>query len=126
MNKTLTHTRFSIRARLRSFIFAWHGITRFFKEEHNARVHLLATVVVGCLSYLLSITVFELLIIIIVTSGVWVAEIFNTVIEKIMDHISPQQHPRVRYIKDLSAAAVLITSITAVIAAAFIFIPKIL
>jgi diacylglycerol kinase len=68
----------------------------------------------------------EWLTVIIVTAMVWAAEIFNTVVEKIMDHITPEQHPGVKVIKDLSAAAVLVTAIAALIAGLIIFIPKII
>jgi diacylglycerol kinase (ATP) len=61
---------------------------------------------------------------VIVIGLVWVAEIFNTAIEKIMDLISPSYHPEVKLIKDLAAAAVLTTAFIAVIAGAIIFIPK--
>ncbi len=37
---------------------------------------------------------------------VWAAELFNTGIEKIMDFISKKQHPNIKFIKDISAAAV--------------------
>jgi diacylglycerol kinase (ATP) len=42
-----------------------------------------------------------------------------------MDLISPGYHPKVKLVKDLSAAAVLIAAIISVITGAFIFIPKI-
>jgi len=41
-----------------------------------------------------------------------------------MDHLSPEQHPRVKYIKDLAAAAVLVAAAVALITGAIIFIPK--
>ena len=116
---------FSIRSRFRSFSYALNGIARFFKEEHNARIHLVATVCVGFMSYHVRLRGVELLLIIGVTGAVWVAEIFNTVVERIMDHLSPSYHTDVKYIKDLSAGAVLCTSIVAIIAGSIIFIPKI-
>ncbi|RZK46376.1 MAG: diacylglycerol kinase family protein [Pedobacter sp.] len=54
----------------------------------------------------------------------WVAEIFNTCIERIMDHTSPERHPDVKFIKDLASGGVLIAAITAVIVGLIIFIPK--
>ncbi|HET6995741.1 MAG TPA: diacylglycerol kinase family protein, partial [Chitinophagaceae bacterium] len=66
----------------------------------------------------------EMILLVIVTGFVWVAEIFNTAIEKAMDLISPGYHPKVKLIKDLSAAAVLIAAVISVITGALIFIPK--
>jgi diacylglycerol kinase (ATP) len=55
---------------------------------------------------------------------VWVAEIFNTVIEQVMDFISPTYHPQVAFIKDLAAGAVLISAVIAAITGLIVFIPK--
>ncbi len=116
---------FSVRQRLRSFRFAFAGLSTFFFAEHNARVHTVATAAVIIAGFLFSINNTEWLTVIIVTAMVWAAELFNTSIEKIMDHISPGYHRQVKIIKDLSAAAVLVTAIAALIAGLIIFIPKI-
>ena len=55
---------------------------------------------------------------------VWMAELFNTAIEKTMDFISKEAHPQIKLVKDLAAAAVLIAAIAAVLVGALIFIPK--
>jgi diacylglycerol kinase (ATP) len=39
---------------------------------------------------------------------VWVTEMINTCIEKIMDFISLENHPQIQFIKDVAAGAVLI------------------
>jgi diacylglycerol kinase len=54
---------------------------------------------------------------------VWITEMLNTVVEKIMDHLSPECHPRVKWIKDVAAGAVLISALVAAITGAVIFIP---
>jgi diacylglycerol kinase (ATP) len=117
--------QFSFRARANSFRYAWEGIYRFFAQEHNTWIHLTATIAVFVAAWLLGVSHIEMILLIIVTGFVWVAEIFNTAIEKTMDLISPGYHPKVKLVKDLSAAAVLIAAIISVITGAFIFIPKI-
>ena len=57
---------------------------------------------------------------------VWMAELFNSAIEKAMDFISTEKHPQIKLVKDLAAAAVLITALAAVIVGGIIFIPKFL
>lgn len=116
---------FSFRRRAVSFRFAWIGARRFFRDEHNARIHLTASTVVAVASWVLGVSARELIVLVIVTGFVWAAEIFNTAIENIMDFIAPAYHPRVKLIKDLSAAAVLVAAATALATALFIFIPKI-
>jgi diacylglycerol kinase (ATP) len=115
---------FSIRARANSFRFAWEGIYKFFSREHNARLHLVATITVFIAAWRFHISRNEIISLIIVIGFVWVAEIFNTAIEKIMDFISPQHHPEVKFIKDLAAGAVLIAALTALLTGGLIFIPK--
>jgi diacylglycerol kinase len=115
---------FSFRERANSFRFAWNGIYKFFVQEHNARIHLAATIIVFIATGYFRISRSEMILLIIVTGFVWTAEIFNTAIEKIMDFISPEYHPEVKCIKDLAAAAVLVAAFIALVTGAFIFIPK--
>jgi len=119
-----TYGSFSFKARLCSFRYAVSGLMRFFFEEHNAIVHLLATIVVGALVIFFRINGAELLALVIVTGGVWVAELLNTAIEQVMNMVSPEWHPKVKYIKDLAAAAVLVAAITALLVGGLIFIPR--
>ena len=115
---------FSFRKRARSFRFAFNGVKEFFRQEHNARIHLAATVAVFIAAWWLRLSGTEIILLIIVIGFVWSAEIFNTAIERIMDFISPEHQPEVKLIKDLAAAAVFIAALIAFIAGAIIFIPK--
>jgi len=115
---------FSIRGRIRSFRFAWEGIASFFLAEHNAWLHFMATVAVFTLSALVGVTKNELLALVFAIGFVWVSEMFNTCIERIMDFVSEQRHPDIKFIKDLASGAVLVAAITAVAIGGIIFIPK--
>jgi diacylglycerol kinase (ATP) len=117
---------FSIRSRLKSFRFAMDGIAAFFKREHNAWLHFLATIAVFTLAALVGVDKNELLALVFAIGFVWVAEIFNTCIERIMDFISDQRHAEIKFIKDLAAGAVLIAALTALVVGAVVFIPKFL
>jgi diacylglycerol kinase (ATP) len=122
--RTKTNKPFSLSKRLQSFKYAFTGIVFFFKQEHNARIHLLATITVIVLSVILSVSKPEVVALILSVGFVWASEIFNTAIEKIMDFISPEKNDKVKLIKDLSAAAVLIAAITALATGCIVFIPK--
>jgi diacylglycerol kinase (ATP) len=115
---------FSIPARARSFRYAVEGMIAFFRSEHNALLHLLATITVIVLALVFPVSRIELIALVWAIGFVWVAELFNTAIEKIMDFIAPGKQPAVKFIKDLSAAAVLIAAITAFIIGCIVFIPK--
>ena len=116
--------QFSLRARLNSFGFAFNGLYTFFKQEPNAMIHLIATITVCIAAVYFNVSVFEIIALIIVTGFVWVAEIFNTAIERIMDFISMEENSNIKFIKDLAACGVLISAITAMVTGAIIFIPK--
>jgi diacylglycerol kinase (ATP) len=115
---------FSIRARGNSFNYAFEGIKDFFRNEHNAWLHLLGTIAVIILAIVFHVSRFEIITLIFAFGFVWMAELFNTTIEKIMDFISIDQHPKIKFIKDLSAAAVLIAAAVAFITGCIVFIPK--
>ena len=117
--------RFSWKKRFNSFTYAWQGLKALFTTEHNAWIHAGSTVVVLALSIALHLSPTEWCLVVIAISIVWITEIVNTAIEKMMDHIIPQRHPVVKLVKDLSAAAVLISAAAAVITGCIIFIPKI-
>lgn len=113
-----------MQARWRSILYAIDGVSSFFRNQHNAIIHLLATTIVFMAALFFGVSKTEIIALVIVTGFVWVAEIFNTAIEAIMDHLSPEQHPKVKYIKDVAAAAVLLAAMTAVVTGTLIFIPK--
>ena len=116
---------FSIRARVRSIRYAWEGVNAFFDSQHNAIIHFYFTIFVMIAAIFFRASDTELVALVIVAGFVWAAEIFNTAIEKMMDLVSPEKHPKVKFIKDVAAAAVLISAMTAIIVGLVIFIPKI-
>ncbi|GAC1451373.1 MAG: diacylglycerol kinase family protein [Chitinophagaceae bacterium] len=121
------HTqKFSLRRRFKSFQFAFNGLHLFFNSQHNAIIHAVSTGLVIVLSLLLQLALSKFLFVIVAIGLVWVAELFNTAIEQLCDMVCTEQEPRIKFIKDVSAAAVLITAIIAVITACIIFIPVLL
>lgn len=115
---------FSVRARVRSFRFAINGISAFFMAEHNAWLHFMGTVAVLTLAILIGVTKNEMIALIFAIGFVWVTEMLNTCIERMMDFVSIEDHPQIKFIKDLAAGAVLTAALTALATGAIIFIPK--
>ncbi|MBU3733947.1 MAG: diacylglycerol kinase family protein [Candidatus Fonsibacter sp.] len=111
--------------RIKSFGPAWKGLFWLFKNEGNAQFHLIATIVVVIAGFYLKVTIFEWVLLCFAIGLVISAEALNTAIEKAIDLLHPQKHEKAGLVKDLAAAGVLITSITAVIIAALVFIPKV-
>lgn len=118
--------KFSIRKRLKSFSFALNGLRILIKEEHNARVHLLAMICVAIAGFVFQISALEWISIVFAIGFVFALEIINSSIENIADFIHPKQHKQIGRIKDLAAAGVLISALTALIIGLIIFIPKII
>lgn len=114
----------SIKKNLKSFKYAFQGIKFLVKEENNFRYHLLAAVVAVALGFYLQITTTEWLVIITMIGLVLMAEAFNTSLEKLIDILHPELHPKVGKAKDIAAGAVLIIAIAAAIVGITIFAGK--
>ena len=121
---TKNNQKFSILKRIQSFKYAFAGLKTLLKEEHNSRIHLLASICVVSAGFFFETSRDEWIYIIIAIGFVVVSEIFNSAIENIADFISPKKDERIKKIKDLSAAAVLISAVTALIIGLLIFLPK--
>jgi diacylglycerol kinase len=117
---------FSIKKRLESFTYAFEGFKTLFLYEHNAKIHLLASLLVVLFAIYLKISIFEWIALLIVVGMVFCAEIFNSSIEILCDKISPEKDETIKKVKDLGAAAVLMASLVAIMVGSIIFIPKLM
>jgi diacylglycerol kinase len=108
---------------IRSFRFAFQGIWQFFRYENNARVHLLATLVVLVAGFSFGLTRQEWLWITVAIALVWVTESLNTALEKLVDIVSPGFDTRAGAVKDMAAGAVLMAALAAVTIGLLIFWP---
>jgi diacylglycerol kinase len=116
----------SLMQHLKSFVYAFNGLKVLMKEEVNARIHLIITIIVILAGFLFKISISEWLFISVSIGFVFVVEILNTAIENISDFISPEKNDKIKKIKDLSAAAVLISALTAVVVGLIVFLPRII
>lgn len=116
----------NIRKAIRSFRFAGMGIYSLFRYENNARIHLIACLLVVIAGVFFKISTTEWCMITLAIGLVWSAEAINTAIEKLADVVSPGYHPAIKDVKDLAAAGVLILAIAAVVIGSIIFLPKVL
>lgn len=117
---------FQITDRVRSFRFALTGIWTMLKTQHNAWVHLCATLTVLIAGLLFNITLSEWGLLILAIIAVWSAEALNTAFEFLADVASPDFHPLVEKAKDVAAGAVLISAIGACVIGLLVFIPYLL
>jgi diacylglycerol kinase len=112
-----------IKQHLASYQYALRGIWLAFRYERNMVFHLAAAVAVLVANYLLGVSRTEWLITLMLIGVVWMAEIFNTAIEKLADRVTRDQDPMIGQAKDLAAGAVLIICFAAVVCALVIYCP---
>lgn len=108
-------TRFTPRARLASFSYAFSGLKRVIKTEHNAWLHLAATVLVIGAGAAFKISLNDWTWLVIAIGWVWTAEIVNTAIEQVCDAVSLECNTMIGAAKDIAAGAVLVSAIGATI-----------
>ena len=115
--------RFNLTDRLNSFRFALLGLRYLVASEHNARLHLLATIAVIALGLLFGVSPDEWRWLILSIALVWLAEAFNTALERLGNAVSLDHDPNIGRAKDVSATAVLIASIAAAAIGLLVFGP---
>ncbi|MCD5323611.1 MULTISPECIES: diacylglycerol kinase family protein [Pontibacillus] len=110
--------------KLIGFSFAFNGLWNVLKTERNFRIHLSVSALVILAGLFFGLVAWEWVAVITIMAIVIILEMINSVIERIMDFLSPNYHPLVGEIKDISAGAVLVAALASVIIACIIFLPK--
>jgi len=105
-----------------SFKHAFRGLI-YSLEESTFRIMFAIALVVAVLAIALGVTSIEASILVLTVTVVLGFEFLNTQIEQVFDILEPRANHRIGIIKDVSAAAVLIASIGAVIIGLIIFLP---
>jgi len=117
---------FSLPKMIRSFRYAGAGFEKFIVRERNAKIHAVATLLVIIAAFIWKTTIGEMIALSIAVGLVWIAELFNTAIERTTDLILKERNPEIGFIKDISAAGVLVAAAVSFIIGCLVFIPKIL
>ncbi|HOX11019.1 MAG TPA: diacylglycerol kinase [Candidatus Moranbacteria bacterium] len=107
----------------RSLHHALDGIKYALLHERNFRIEILVAFLVIFLIFFFKVKNWEAILLILMIMWVLIFELVNTVLERVVDILKPRIHPYARLIKDLMAAAVLITSVVSVIVGIIIFYP---
>ena len=111
---------------LKSFKYAFSGISYVLKTSRNFKIQLIFAVSSLMIGFLLQISQSNYVILIATIISVLILEILNTSIESIVDLVVKKEFSSLAKIsKDASAGAVLLASINSVIIAVYIFVPKI-
>jgi diacylglycerol kinase (ATP) len=113
-NNAPSRDAFSMRSRLQSFAYAFKGLGFMLRTQHNAWLHLAATLMVVLLASFLGVRLEDWRWLIVAIVMVWVAESFNTAVEYVCDVVSPGYSASVKRAKDIAASAVLVCAVGAV------------
>lgn len=112
-------------ARLRSFGFALEGLAYAVKTEGNARVHLVATLLVIALGFGFGVSRFEWMALIGAMGLVWLAEMLNTALEILCDFVAPERSDPIKRVKDVAAGGVMAAALAAAGIGGLVFWPYI-
>ncbi len=112
-----------LRKRILSFYYAFQGGYAFFKAQPNMCIHVLAATIVVLCGVWFKITSIEWMLISLCISLVLAVEMINSAIEVLVDLVSPNWSVKAKYIKDVSAAAVLVVAIGSAVTGGLIFLP---
>lgn len=109
-----------------AFSNAIDGLIHFFRGDRNGRIHLGVAIAVILAGFTFHVSAMEWIILIGCIAAVIALEMINAAIEKLCDMVHEEFHATIKYIKDVSAAAVLFVAAASVVAGTIIFIPKII
>ena len=112
-----------LKKRKSAFVYAFSGLSQAIAREPHMKIHSAATLLVCLAGAYFSITGIEWILITGCIVLVICLEIINTAIENTCNLITKEYNLQIKYIKDISAAAVLLGCLLAVITGVIIFTP---
>ncbi len=108
---------------IKSFTYSIKGLWRVIREEQNLKIQLIAGTLVLLLAWFFGLKTWEWSILIIMIALVFLAEVINSAVERVTDVLKPRISDYVKEIKDIMAAAVMITALASIIIGILIFLP---
>lgn len=111
--------------RIRSIGHALRGAVLLIRTEHSIKIQVIISLMITAAGFYFEISSVEWMIQILAIALVLGIEGVNTAIEKLSDYVQPNHDPRIGFLKDVSAGAVMLVSVAACIVGLIIYIPKI-
>lgn len=107
-----------------SLMIAFKGIGYLFMYHRNMRIIFMGGLTAMLLGIYLKMKGIELAVLCLAVAFVFIAEIFNTAIELMLDMFTNKYHTLVKLIKDIAAAVVLIAALNAIAIGYILFAKK--
>jgi diacylglycerol kinase len=111
---------------MKNFQYALHGLLAALRSEKNLRFHVISAVLVTVAGIFFKIQLFEWLMIIFCIALVISMELMNTALEALCNAFTKDQHPAIKLVKDIAAAAVLVAAVGFAVTGIIIFLPKLI
>ncbi len=109
---------------LRSFRFAFAGVSYLIRTQRNARIELTVGAAVVVLAAWLRVSAVEWAVLILAIALVLSLEALNTALEIAVTLASPERQPLAKAAKDVAAATVLIACVASVAIGIVLFAPR--
>ncbi len=107
-----------------SLTIAFKGIGYLFMYHRNMRIIFMGGFAAMLLGIYLELKGIELAVLCLAIAFVFIAEIFNTAIELMLDMFTSKYHTLIKLVKDIAAAVVLISTLNAVAIGYILFAKK--
>lgn len=117
---------FRSRRFIESLKIAFQGLVYLFLYHRNMRLIFMLGVLALSIGLYLGLKGLELAVLCITVTLVFTAEIFNTAVELMMDMLTQEYRVKIRLVKDIAAAIVLLASLNALAVGYILFLRKIL
>lgn len=111
--------------RIHSIRYAVRGAILLIRTEASIKVQVFIGILMTAAGFFFEISSTEWTVQILAIALVLGTEGMNTAIEKLADFVQPDHDPKIGFIKDISAGAVMLVSIAACIVGLIIYGPKI-
>jgi undecaprenol kinase len=111
---------------INSFYYAFQGISTAFKNEPHLRIHTFFAVLALTFGIILRLSYIEWLLLAFTIFYVITLELLNTVLENIVNLVTPEINPYAKIAKDVSAACVLTAAFLSIVVGIALFLPKII
>ena len=118
--------KFQSRSFQKSAMYALNGVRLAFRSQRNFRKHLVIALLTFIVAFFLKVTIVEFCIILFANTLVLVCEMFNSVVEFVIDAYYKNKWAKLAKLsKDIGAGAVLISASVSAIISLIIYASKI-
>lgn len=110
--------------RIKSIGFAFKGAFLLVKTEASIQIQFVIAIIMTLAGFYWNLSATEWALQCLAIGLVMAIEGLNTAVEKLSDFVHPQKHSKIGFIKDISAGAVFIAAVTAIVVGFIIYYPK--